>query len=77
MIRMHIFKLQGRFSQIVPINMIARYLALFFVCTYNSDLALEAEFLASLQHPNIIKLRGIVYSGADGFSDGPRYESMS
>lgn len=36
-----------------------------------SDLALEAEFLASLQHPNIIKLRGIVYSGADGFSDGP------
>ena len=37
----------------------------------SSDLALEAEFLASLQHPNIIKLRGITHSGASALSDGP------
>ncbi|KAL9185557.1 hypothetical protein ACHAXT_003334 [Thalassiosira profunda] len=36
-----------------------------------SDLALEAQFLSSLQHPNIIKLRGISSSGAAGFADGP------
>ena len=36
-----------------------------------SDLALEAEFLASLVHPNIIKLRGISYNGAAGFEQGP------
>lgn len=38
-----------------------------------SDLALEAELLASLQHPNIIKLRGITYSGPEGLLNGPRY----
>ena len=38
-----------------------------------SDLALEAELLASLQHPNIIKLRGIAYSGPEGLLNGPRY----
>ena len=37
-----------------------------------SDLALEAEFLASLQHPNIIKLRGVSSSAAEGFVDGPK-----
>lgn len=37
-----------------------------------SDLTLEAELLASLQHPNIIKLRGITYSGVSGLEDGPR-----
>ena len=37
----------------------------------NSDLVLEAELLASLSHPNIIKLRGITYSGSAGFADGP------
>ena len=36
-----------------------------------SDLALEAEFLASLVHPNIIKLRGISHGGATGFHNGP------
>ena len=35
-------------------------------------MALEAELLASLQHPNIIKLRGITSSGASGFADGPQ-----
>lgn len=35
------------------------------------DLAVEAKFLASLNHPNIIKLRGIVHSGAKGFGHGP------
>ena len=40
---------------------------------YNeSDLALEAELLSSLVHPNIIKLRGISYGGAYGFEHGPR-----
>ncbi len=37
-----------------------------------SDLALEAELLSSLAHPNIIKLRGISYGGAYGFEHGPR-----
>ncbi|KAL7540520.1 hypothetical protein ACHAXR_010185, partial [Thalassiosira sp. AJA248-18] len=36
-----------------------------------SDMALEAEILASLQHPNIIKIRGISCSGATGFANGP------
>ena len=36
-----------------------------------SDLALEAEFLAKLDHPNIIKLRGLTHSGAAGFANGP------
>jgi len=35
------------------------------------DLALEAEFLAHLNHPNVIKLRGITDSGAAGFANGP------
>ncbi|KAL7530703.1 hypothetical protein ACHAWF_003481 [Thalassiosira exigua] len=36
-----------------------------------SDLAIEAEFLANLNHPNIIKLRGLAHSGALGFANGP------
>ena len=36
------------------------------------DLVLEAEFLTSLRHPNVIKLRGIAHSGVEGIlSDGP------
>lgn len=35
------------------------------------DLALEAEFLAHLNHPNIIKLRGLTHSGTSGFGNGP------
>lgn len=35
------------------------------------DLACEAEFLSALSHPNIIKLRGITYSGCSGFGQGP------
>ena len=34
------------------------------------DLAMEAEFLSSLQHPNIIKLRGVSFDGAGGFARG-------
>ena len=41
-------------------------------CIARSDLAIEAELLASLQHPNIIKLRGMAHLGAAGFSHGPR-----
>jgi serine/threonine protein kinase len=37
-----------------------------------SDLAMEAEFLSSLQHPNIIKLRGISFDGPGGFEKGPK-----
>ena len=37
-----------------------------------SDLALEAELLASLVHPNIIKLRGISHGGAEAFENGPK-----
>jgi serine/threonine protein kinase len=36
-----------------------------------SDLALEGEILSSLNHPHVIKLRGIKRSGADGFLQGP------
>jgi len=36
-----------------------------------SDLALEAEFLANLNHPHIIKLRGLAMSGVTGFANGP------
>ncbi|KAL7534758.1 hypothetical protein ACHAWF_004941, partial [Thalassiosira exigua] len=36
-----------------------------------SDLAVEAEFLENLNHPNIIKLRGLPQSGAFGFANGP------
>ena len=32
----------------------------------NSDLALEKEFLTSLDHPHIIKLRGVARSGPAG-----------
>mmetsp|Transcript_19980 Transcript_19980/g.41852 ORF Transcript_19980/g.41852 Transcript_19980/m.41852 type:complete len:477 (-) Transcript_19980:46-1476(-) len=35
------------------------------------DLAREAEFLANLDHPNIIKLRGLALFGAAGFINGP------
>jgi len=34
-------------------------------------LTIEAEFLANLSHPNIIKLRGLTLSGAAGFANGP------
>lgn len=34
-------------------------------------MALEAEFLASLNHPHIIKLRGVAYDGPSGFAKGP------
>ena len=34
-------------------------------------MTLEAEFLANLNHPNIIKLRGLTLSGAAGFANGP------
>jgi serine/threonine protein kinase len=37
-----------------------------------SDLAMEAEFLSSLRHPNIIKLRGISFQGPKGFQQGPK-----
>lgn len=36
-----------------------------------SDLALETEFLASLNHPHIMKLRGLAFSGTSGFETGP------
>mmetsp|Transcript_21342 Transcript_21342/g.46350 ORF Transcript_21342/g.46350 Transcript_21342/m.46350 type:complete len:645 (+) Transcript_21342:74-2008(+) len=36
------------------------------------DLALEAEFLKCLVHPNIIKLRGLSAAGAGGFAQGPK-----
>jgi len=36
-----------------------------------SDLALEAEFLASLNHPHIMKLRGLAFNGTSGFETGP------
>ena len=45
-------------------------------CITRSDLAIEAELLASLQHPNIIKLRGMAHLGAAGFSHGPRYVAL-
>jgi serine/threonine protein kinase len=33
-----------------------------------ADLVVEAKFLASLEHPNIIKLRGMAASGTQGFA---------
>ena len=35
-------------------------------------MALEAEFLSSLQHPHIIKIRGTSISGPGGFAQGPK-----
>jgi len=37
-------------------------------CTGAADLVVEAKFLASLSHPNIIKLRGMAAAGTSGFS---------
>ena len=34
-------------------------------------MALEAEFLSSLNHPHILKLRGLAYNGTFGFETGP------
>ena len=38
---------------------------------FASDIAQEANFLSVLQHPNIIKLRGISFQGSAGFHSGP------
>ena len=35
---------------------------------HNSDLVLEKEFLSSLVHPHIIKLRGVTRMGPTGFA---------
>jgi len=35
------------------------------------DLSCEAELLSHLQHPHIIKLRGVAHNGAAAFADGP------
>jgi serine/threonine protein kinase len=35
-----------------------------------ADLVLEAKFLEALDHPNIIKIRGLSSSGANAFGDG-------
>lgn len=37
-------------------------------CTGAADLVVEAKFLASLRHPNIIKLRGMAAAGTSGFA---------
>lgn len=37
-----------------------------------TDLAIEAEFLSILSHPNIVRLRGLPCEGVDGFANGPR-----
>jgi serine/threonine protein kinase len=39
---------------------------------FASDIVQEAEFLAVLQHPNIIKLRGISHLDSKGFNQGPK-----
>ena len=39
---------------------------------FASDLVQEAEFLSTLQHPNIIKLRGIALDDYLGFEQGPK-----
>jgi hypothetical protein len=39
---------------------------------YACDIVQEAEFLSVLQHPNIIKLRGICHQGSEGFANGPK-----
>mmetsp|Transcript_3714 Transcript_3714/g.8246 ORF Transcript_3714/g.8246 Transcript_3714/m.8246 type:complete len:461 (+) Transcript_3714:198-1580(+) len=36
-----------------------------------TDLSCEAELLSHLQHPHIIKLRGVAHNGAAAFADGP------
>ncbi len=42
-----------------------------YLCEHFSDLAVEAEFLSALSHPNIIKLRGVSQGGAECFGNGP------
>ena len=41
-------------------------------CTGAADLVVEAKFLASLEHPNIIKLRGMAAAGTKGFASCKR-----
>ena len=38
---------------------------------FASDISKEASFLSVLQHPNIIKLRGISFQGSAAFQNGP------
>lgn len=38
---------------------------------YASDIVIEAEFLSMLQHPNIMRLRGISDEGSAGLVNGP------
>jgi serine/threonine protein kinase len=38
---------------------------------YASDIVIEAEFLSMLQHPNIMRLRGISDEGSAGLAKGP------
>lgn len=37
-------------------------------CTGAADLVVEAKFLASLHHPNIVQLRGMAAAGTSGFA---------
>jgi serine/threonine protein kinase len=37
-------------------------------CTGSADLVVEAKFLASLEHPHIVKLRGMAAAGTAGFA---------
>ena len=39
---------------------------------YASDIVIEAELLSYLQHPNIIKVRGVTMQGPAGLIDGPK-----
>lgn len=51
-----------KFLSIDTINDPSRYI------TGAADLVVEAKFLASLEHPNIIKLRGMAAAGTSGFA---------
>ncbi len=61
---------EGRCRNIVKVVKILKNLNDFLYCS--SDLALEAELLARLQHPHIIKIRGITHSGPAGFAQGAK-----
>jgi len=58
-------------------SFMANFISALLTCYVNiwtssfSDLALEAEFLASLSHPHIMKLRGLAFNGTSGFETGP------
>ena len=66
------FSLAIFFKHIIQIHLTTHTSIFYHRFFHYSDLALEAAILASLNHPHVIKLRGITHSGTNGYSTGPQ-----